>query len=224
MGLLSIPNAARGLVGQLWPCTDLGRIHTHTHLSEYGQFCEGMVGRGSRHPLRILRINTGITVEESKHIVELPVPRKVQIATFLDRLFPRLKEVSGSARDVWDEIAAWVKSYQEQREHFVQMVEVMISDSRRRQRRVTTVTSIRRLIADTWEPNRRTPSHAETAAGHASGGSMDRGRGHRSRLGFRRGIILSRNLVSAGSMRDDRRVAGPQDEDEGGGEQGDKDD
>ncbi|TEB27704.1 hypothetical protein FA13DRAFT_1712420 [Coprinellus micaceus] len=46
---------------------------------------------------------------------------------------------------------------------------------------------------------------------------------HRSRLEFRHSIIQSQNLVSAGSMRDDRRVAGPQDEDEGGGEQGDED-
>jgi hypothetical protein len=47
--------------------------------------------------------------------------------------------------------------------------------------------------------------------------------GHRSRLGFRHGVIWSWNLVSAGLMRDDWRVADPQDEDKGSGVQGETD-
>ncbi|TFK25460.1 hypothetical protein FA15DRAFT_668539 [Coprinopsis marcescibilis] len=42
----------------------------------------------------------------------LTVHDKIAIATFLDRLFPDLQEVWGTAKEEWEEINAWIQSYQ----------------------------------------------------------------------------------------------------------------
>jgi hypothetical protein len=87
----------------------------------------GSVRPKAHHRLQRLCINTGTTAEESKQM-QLPVSRKIQIATFLDRLFPALVVVEGSAKESWSEIEAWVKSYQEQREYIVARVEDMFRE------------------------------------------------------------------------------------------------
>lgn len=66
------------------------------------------------HPLRELRINTGANRAESEEL-DLPLPRKVDIAMMLDHLFPRLDILSGSAGAQWDEVGVLVKAFQKQR-------------------------------------------------------------------------------------------------------------
>lgn len=77
------------------------------------------------HPLQKLTINTGLTLAESSKL-ELPLSRKVQIAQFLDRLFPNLVDVRGSVDTLWSEVDLLVKSYQEQRASFVREVEGLL--------------------------------------------------------------------------------------------------
>lgn len=78
-------------------------------------------GCSGHHRLRKLRINTGSTVDESRRL-DLSVSRKIKIATFLDRLFPALEVVEGSAEEVWDEIGKWVQAFREPRERFAAQV------------------------------------------------------------------------------------------------------
>ncbi|KAF6757980.1 hypothetical protein DFP72DRAFT_1167833 [Ephemerocybe angulata] len=78
-------------------------------------------GRG--HLLRELTINTG--VGEGSGTLALDLPRKVQIVTFLDKLFPNLVEVRGSATSVWEEIGTWVAAYQELKDDFCAHIEAL---------------------------------------------------------------------------------------------------
>ncbi|KAJ3523874.1 hypothetical protein NMY22_g11244 [Coprinellus aureogranulatus] len=76
----------------------------------------------SPHPLRELTINTGTTLEESKKL-ELTAQRKVDIAMFFDRLFPKLEVVGGSAVELWHEVDVLVKGFQRQRRYFTAEME-----------------------------------------------------------------------------------------------------
>ncbi|KAJ3540177.1 hypothetical protein NMY22_g4416 [Coprinellus aureogranulatus] len=78
------------------------------------------------HPLRTLRIRTGESVPGSSEL-HLNLSRKVQIATFINRLFPMLECVEGSASEVWREIDTWVKSYREQSERIFSQVDDILS-------------------------------------------------------------------------------------------------
>ncbi|KAF5339156.1 hypothetical protein D9611_011190 [Ephemerocybe angulata] len=75
------------------------------------------------HPLRELTVNTG--VGEGSGTLALDLPRKVQIVTFLDKLFPNLVEVKGSATTVWEEIGTWVAAYQELKDDFCAQIEAL---------------------------------------------------------------------------------------------------
>jgi hypothetical protein len=79
------------------------------------------------HPLRELRINTGATRSESE-VLDLPLQRKVDIAMMLDRLFPNLESVSGSAGAQWDEVGVLLKAFQKQRSFVLREVEGLFDD------------------------------------------------------------------------------------------------
>jgi hypothetical protein len=76
------------------------------------------------HGLRILKIQT---LQANGQGLQLSAKRKVAIAMYLDRLFPRLEAIQGSAGDggVWEEIEMLVKSYQTVKEHVYAQVEAM---------------------------------------------------------------------------------------------------
>lgn len=76
----------------------------------------------SQHPLRQLTINTGVSQAESTKL-NLSASRKADIAMLLDRLFPRLEVVSGTAKEVWDEVGVMVKAFQKQREYIFAQVD-----------------------------------------------------------------------------------------------------
>ncbi|KAJ2911907.1 hypothetical protein MD484_g8507, partial [Candolleomyces efflorescens] len=71
------------------------------------------------HPLRILRINT------SSSTLDLDLRKKIEIATFLDRLFPGLDILRGSALNTWEEVEMLVKSYQGVKEHVYARIEAL---------------------------------------------------------------------------------------------------
>ncbi|KAJ3520966.1 hypothetical protein NMY22_g12514 [Coprinellus aureogranulatus] len=79
----------------------------------------------SYHPLRTLRINTGKTSAESSSL-DLSLVRKIQIAEYLDRLFPMLQSIEGSSTQIWSEVHTLVKSFQGIRLRFVREVGDMI--------------------------------------------------------------------------------------------------
>jgi hypothetical protein len=81
-----------------------------------GMSCASPSAKDRKEPrsLSYLNINIGSNVAQASTI-EVPLARKVAIAVFLDRLFPRFKTIEGSAAALWSEIAL-VKSYQAQRE------------------------------------------------------------------------------------------------------------
>ena len=79
-----------------------------------------------RHPLRELKINVGDTIAAGAEL-NLPASRKADIAMFLDRLFPQLEVVDGSASAVWREVGVLVKAFRRQREHFVAQVEGVLT-------------------------------------------------------------------------------------------------
>ncbi len=76
------------------------------------------------HGLRILKIQT---LQANERGLQLSAKRKVEIAMYLDRLFPQLEVVQGSAGDgsVWEEIEMLLKSYQTVKEHVYARVEAM---------------------------------------------------------------------------------------------------
>jgi hypothetical protein len=75
--------------------------------------------RDNDHPLQILRINT------TSSTLDLSLGKKIEIATFLDRLFPRLDILKGSALGVWEEVEMLVKSYQAVKEHVYARIEAL---------------------------------------------------------------------------------------------------
>ncbi|RXW18323.1 hypothetical protein EST38_g7535 [Candolleomyces aberdarensis] len=75
--------------------------------------------RDDDHPLRILRINT------TSSRLELDLRKKIEVATFLDRLFPRLDRLQGSASGVWEEVGMLIKSYQAVKEHIYARIEAL---------------------------------------------------------------------------------------------------
>ncbi|KAJ3515699.1 hypothetical protein NMY22_g14382 [Coprinellus aureogranulatus] len=79
-------------------------------LEEYSSTSQGI-----HHPLRKLKVNTGGTLLESSRL-GLSLSRKADIAMFLERLFPVLATVEGSASTVWDDIGELIVAFRKQRE------------------------------------------------------------------------------------------------------------
>ncbi|KAJ2923466.1 hypothetical protein H1R20_g13628, partial [Candolleomyces eurysporus] len=79
----------------------------------------GCPSSGDDHPLRILTINT------TSSRLDLDLRRKIEIATFLDRLFPRLDRLQGSASGVWEEVEMLIGSYQAVKEHVYARIEAL---------------------------------------------------------------------------------------------------
>ncbi|KAJ3540174.1 hypothetical protein NMY22_g4412 [Coprinellus aureogranulatus] len=79
-------------------------------LEEYSSTSQGI-----HHPLRKLKVNTGGTLLESSRL-GMSLSRKADIAMFLERLFPVLATVEGSASTVWDDIGELIVAFRKQRE------------------------------------------------------------------------------------------------------------
>ncbi|KAJ3545253.1 hypothetical protein NMY22_g2503 [Coprinellus aureogranulatus] len=64
------------------------------------------ISNPSSHPLRILRVNT------IRQVYDYSAQEKGEIASYLRSLFPRLTEVSGSARELWQDVDSLIHTYQ----------------------------------------------------------------------------------------------------------------
>ena len=65
----------------------------------------------STHPLRHLTIITDVEDNDIAYCLR----HKVTIAKFLDRLFPSLIRVDGTARGLWEDVNVLIESFQESR-------------------------------------------------------------------------------------------------------------
>ncbi|KAH6903207.1 hypothetical protein BKA70DRAFT_1301903 [Coprinopsis sp. MPI-PUGE-AT-0042] len=91
-------------------CKNLKTLELHFQDDSFSQ-APLLPTQKSTHPLQYLSI---ITFVDDEHL-DYSVRHKIAIAVFLDRLFPSLVKVDGTATALWEDVNALVESYQASR-------------------------------------------------------------------------------------------------------------